>query len=353
MCVGRGALDRLVVDLVERPPARLLVIVSDDRVAPLYAGPLRARLERAGARAELLTFPSGESSKTRERKAEIEDRLAALGAGRDTALIAVGGGVTGDLAGFVAATWHRGVPVIQVPTSLVAMSDAGIGGKTAVNLPGGKNLVGCFHQPHAVYADVATLATLPEASYVDGLAEVIKSAVVADAKLFRWIEREMGSLLARDPAAVERAVRRAIEIKGRVVVRDERESGRRAVLNFGHTVGHAIESATGYRTSHGRAVAVGMCVEARLAVRATGFPGSDAERLEAVVRSAGLPSALAGGVPAEAVVAAMRADKKARAGRARFALPVRLGRMPAGNDVTVEVPDQRVCEVLELGALGG
>jgi 3-dehydroquinate synthase len=348
--VGAGALERLVADLVGQPPAHLLVIVSDDGVGPLYAAPVRDRLRAAGLRAELVTFPAGESSKTRERKAEIEDRLSALGAGRDTAIVAVGGGVACDLAGFVAATWHRGVPVVQVPTSLLAMADAGIGGKTAVNLPAGKNLVGCFHQPLAVYADVETLATLPEASYVCGLAEIVKAAVIADAPLFGWIARRIGALVRREPAALEHVVRRALRIKGRVVVRDERESGRRAILNFGHTVGHAIEAATDWEIPHGRAVAIGMCAEARLAAEVTGFPRSDVERLETVLSSAGLPTAPGEDVAPERVARALHADKKARAGRARYALPLRIGKMPGGDDVTVEVGDDRVRAVLEAMA---
>ncbi len=344
--VGVGALELLIEDLAASPPAERLFVVADERVAPLHASRVLEGLRSRGLSAELLSFPEGEASKSREGKARIEDRMLALGAGRDAAVIAVGGGVTGDLAGFVAATWHRGIPVVQVPTSLLAMADAALGGKTAINLPAGKNLIGAFHQPLAVYADVSALSTLAEERFVEGFAEVVKSAVVADMRLFRWLEKNVESLRARDPDALELAVERCMQIKGRVVSRDEREAGRRAVLNFGHTIGHAVETDSGYTTHHGLAVAVGMCVEARVAEAVTGFPQRHAARLERVLTSFGLPVRPAAGVDAEALVRLTHRDKKVRRGEVHYSLPRELGRMLPGERVTVPVPDARVVSVV-------
>jgi 3-dehydroquinate synthase len=337
--VGRGALDRLRDDLLAHPPGRPVIVVSDSNVAPLYGEPLRRRLVDGGLDAHLCTFQAGEANKTRETKAALEDRLLELTVGRDTALVAVGGGVTGDLAGFVAATWHRGVPVVQVPTTLLAMADAALGGKTAVDAPGGKNLIGAFHQPLAVWADVSTLATLPEDELRAGFAEVVKAAVIADSGLFRWLEESAGALLGRDGEALEHVVERCLRIKARVVARDEREAGRRAVLNFGHTVGHAIEAASGYRVRHGHAVAIGMAAEARLAVSESGFPRTSVSRLERLLESFGLPVIWPGEVELEEAVTATRRDKKARAGRVRYSLPRRIGRMAPGNEVTTVVEE--------------
>lgn len=344
--VGSGVIDSLVTDLARELPARPLVLISDDVVAPLHAEPLRRRLERAGLPVSLLTFPHGEANKSRRTKERLENRMLELGAGREAAVVAVGGGVTGDLAGFLAATWHRGVPVVQVPTTLLAMADAALGGKTAVNLPGGKNLVGCFHQPWGVYADVGTLATLDEERFVEGFAEVVKAAVIGDAELFRWLEARHEALLARDAKVLTRAVAACMRIKGRVVKRDEREAGRRAILNFGHTVAHALEAATRFRIHHGRAVAVGLRAESLLAVRMTGFSAAQAERVRRLVEAFGLPTRLPGRVRPESVVRLTRRDKKARGGEVRYALPRRIGRMLPAPGFTLPVDESVLRAVL-------
>ena len=343
---GPGVLDLLIEDLAADPPGRLLVVISDSNVAPLHAAPFVSRLEGRGLATELVSFPAGEASKTRETKARLEDRLFEIGAGRDCALVALGGGVTGDLAGFVAATWNRGVPVVQVPASLLSMVDAALGGKTAVNLRGGKNLVGAFHQPWGVYADVSLLSTLPEADFRDGFAEVVKSAAIADLKLFRWLETAAERLVQRDEEALSHAVASCLAIKGRVVARDEREVGRRAMLNFGHTIAHALEAVTRYTLSHGQAVSIGMTLEAQLATRATGFPPAHARRLRSLLEAFGLPTAFPVDLAPEAVIRTTRADKKSRGGEIRCALPLRLGRMPAGEDVTVAVDEDLLGEAL-------
>jgi 3-dehydroquinate synthase len=332
--VGPGALGRLVDELAAGAPGAPLLVVSDETVTPLYAEPLASRLRARGLTVHVARFPAGERGKSRESKARLEDELFRLGLGRGAAIVAVGGGVTGDLAGFVAATWHRGIPVVQVPTTLLAMVDAALGGKTAVNLHGIKNLVGAFHQPWGIYADTDTLGTLPDATYRDGLAELVKSAMVADAALLRWVEERHGELSARSAPALEHVVECCLRLKGRIVARDERETGRRAALNFGHTVGHALEAVVGERLSHGSAVAIGMCVEARLAVDATGLSRRAVGRLSALLAVCGLPTRVPRGLSPDAIVEATRLDKKVRGGRTRYALPARPGRMPPGAALT-------------------
>ena len=323
--------------------------MSDSHVAPLHGEPLAERLRGRGRRAELLTFPAGEAHKTRETKAGLENALLRLGAGRDTAIVAVGGGVTCDLAGFLAATWHRGVPLYHVPTSLLAMVDAAVGGKTGVDLAGGKNLVGAFHQPAGLAVDAALLATLPDAELRFGFAEAVKLAVVADAGLFVRLEGGAELLRGRDQAAMLEVVSRCIARKHKVVARDEREAGARAMLNFGHTVGHALERVSGYAVPHGEAVAIGCAVEAALAVEVVGLPERHRARLVALLSRFGLPTRWPAEIPISGALPAMQADKKVREGRVRYALPARLGRMPVGAP-TVEVEGTRVLRALEAAA---
>lgn len=256
-------------------------------------------------------------------------------------VVGLGGGVSSDLAGFLAATWHRGVPIVQIPTTLLAMVDAALGGKTAVDLPGGKNLVGAFHQPEALWADVDLLRTLPERHFRAGLAEAVKTAVALDAALFRELERRTSVLVRRDPGPVLALVARCLRLKAAVVARDPRDDGPRAALNFGHTVGHALEAASGFRVAHGEAVAIGIVAEARLAERLVGFPARETARIVALLRAFGLPTRLPRGVDPGAVAALTRRDKKVRATAVRCALPRALGRMPPGSDPTVPADPER------------
>jgi len=322
------------------------VVVSDARVARLYGRPFARRLERHGARTLLLTFPAGERSKSRETKARLEDRLVAAGVGRDAVVIAVGGGVTGDLAGFLAATWQRGVPVVQIPTTTLAMLDAALGGKTGVDLPQAKNLVGAFHQPAWLFADVRVLRTLPPRAYLSGLAEAVKIAVALDAELFSLIESSARRLLLREERALTRLVGRCLARKGDVVARDDREAGPRAALNFGHTVAHALETATGYRIAHGEAVAIGVAVESRAAERRGLMPRSDADRIERLLSALDLPTKPPRGLDRSRLRPAMQRDKKTRGGVVRCALPRRIGAMPRTGDPSVAVDPSR--ELLPL-----
>jgi 3-dehydroquinate synthase len=273
--------------------------------------------------------PAGEGSKTLARAAEQYAALARLPADRGTLVVAVGGGVVGDLAGFVAATYARGLPWLVVPTSLLAMVDSAIGGKVGVNLPEGKNLVGAFHQPLAVWSCLDFLATLPEREFRSGLAEVVKYGVIADADFFHWLQEHTAAVLARDRAALVEVVKRSAQIKAAFVAADEREeTGLRAQLNYGHTFGHAFEVLGGYQTwLHGEAVAAGMMCAARLAVRLGLCSAELPEKQARLLTAFGLPTAAPTQWRTEQVLAAMAADKKRHAGRRRFILPRRLGQV--------------------------
>ncbi len=346
--VGRGLLGSLPALLRERCPAHRYAVISDSHVADLYGRRALDGLRAAGLGADLFPFPCGEWNKTRATWADLTDALLKAHVGRDGAVVALGGGVTGDLAGFVAATYLRGIPYVQVPTSLLAMIDAATGGKTGVDVPAGKNLVGAFHQPRFVLADVETLATLPKAHVAAGMAEALKHGVVADAAYFEQVVADAPALRARDLDALERVVDRGVAIKEAIVAADPREAGRRAVLNFGHTVGHAVEARSGYAFSHGEAVAIGMAVEAALA-EALGVAGAGlADAVLRGLQAFALPVTLPPDLPAEDLLDAMRGDKKTRGGAVRFALPRRIGAMAQQPDGawTVEADEERILQVL-------
>jgi len=325
---------------------RHALVVTDANVAPLQLPVLLASLARHRPKLEvaLHVMTPGEAEKTLDSWHAVIDALARLGATRDATVIALGGGVVGDLAGFAAACWMRGIDVVQVPTTLLAMVDSSVGGKTAVDLAAGKNLVGAFHPPSAVIADTGALATLPERELRAGLAEVVKYGAIFDAAFLDWLDANADALLARDPAVLADAVLRSCAYKAAVVARDPFERGERALLNFGHTFGHAIETEQGYAGGlvHGEAVSVGMVLAARLATALDRAPAADAQRLEALLRRLGLPTELPSGLDAHALLARMRLDKKADATGLRFILWDGMGRgAVAGN-----VPEQAVLDVL-------
>jgi 3-dehydroquinate synthase len=348
--VGRGTLALLPALLRETCPATRYAIIADHKAADLHGAPLTALLEGAGLAAHLVQFPSGEWNKSREQWSELTDRLLAAELGRDSAVIAFGGGVAGDLAGFVAATYLRGIPYVQVPTTLLAMIDSSIGGKTGVDVAAGKNLVGAFHQPRAVVADVELLATLPKPQIAAGLAEAIKHGVIRDAAYLASLE-DPAPLLARDLDRLAAAVRRSVEIKAAVVAEDEREAGVRSILNFGHTVAHAVEARSGYELLHGEAVAIGMCVEATLAEQIGVAEHGLAARIRSALERSHLPVTLPENITTDSLLESMHADKKARAGRLRCALPLRCGTMAQGRDGewTHEVSDDVMRDTLERG----
>ena len=337
--VEPGVLARLG-DLVERHlPRRRVALVADESVFRLLRD---GRL--AGARWEgtALTFPPGERSKTRETWSRLTDELLRLGIGRDGGIVALGGGVAGDLAGFVAATYMRGIPYLQVPTTLLAMLDASVGGKTGVDTPEGKNLIGAFHPPAAVLADPLVLATLPDRDYRAGLAEAVKHGLIADREYFTWLESGADALAAREPAALQHLVRRSVEIKAEVVSEDEREGGRRAILNAGHTVAHALEQASDFRLPHGEAVGLGLVAEAALATGLGLATPEAGARVAALLERLGMTTRVREELAEDRVLAAMASDKKNRAGGIRFALPRGVGTMGAGPEWTVEAGEPAI-----------
>lgn len=325
--IGEGLLSRIPGDVKEAGLAHRFAIVTDSNVEKLYGDALREGFAGAGLNAKLIAFPAGEMYKSRETKAGIEDAMLESKFGRDSAVIALGGGVAGDIAGYVAATYTRGIPCVQVPTTLVACVDSSIGGKTAVDTPHGKNLIGAFHQPWRVYIDVNTLLTLGEKEIREGLAEVIKYGVIMDKELFSFLERNMRKIFEYDKDALTLIIKRGCEIKGEVVEKDEKESNLRKILNFGHTVGHAVENLSGYKLSHGEAISIGMVAEGRIAVRMGLWKEGDLERLIRLIGEAGLPTVMPGYMKIADVIDTMKLDKKARGGKIEMALPKSIGSM--------------------------
>ncbi len=316
--IGNGLLDG-GLDLSEFVPGPNCLIVSNETVAPLYLDRILPNFN--GKNITTLALPDGEVHKSVATMQKILDKLVESHANRDTTVVALGGGVVGDIAGFAAACYMRGVAFIQIPTTLLAQVDSSVGGKTGVNHPEGKNLIGAFHQPQVVMIDIDTLVTLPDRELKAGLAEVIKYGAICDSEFFAWLEQNMPALLAKEPAALVYAVRRSCELKAMVVAEDEREAGRRAILNFGHTFGHAIEHCLGYgEWLHGEAVAAGMLMAAEL----SGLVESDVERLRALIAAAGLPVSPPA-IDADNWLRAMGMDKKVQQKQLRFVLLKALG----------------------------
>ena len=334
-----GALGRLGELVGHHLADRRVAMIADGAVHQLYRA---GRLGATSWNGETLTFPPGESSKTRDTWARLTDELLRRGFGRDSGIIALGGGVAGDLAGFVAATYLRGVPCFQVPTSLLAMLDASVGGKTGVDTAEGKNLIGAFHPPVAVLADPGTLATLADRDYRAGLAEAVKHGLIADPEYFEWMEHEAEAILRRELAALVRLVRRSVEIKAAVVSQDECERGPRAILNAGHTVAHALERATDYAVPHGEAVGLGLVAECALAARLGVADPAVGERVGSLLTRFGLPVRLAAPPAPDRVLAAMASDKKNRASAIRFALPRAVGEMERSEGWTSAAPEEAI-----------
>ena len=345
--IGRGLGPRMTVALRKSRLGQRYVIITDSHLER-QGDSLQAAFRRRGLTCDFISFPAGEGSKSRRVRDEIEDGIIRLGAGRDTALVALGGGVVGDLVGFVAATFKRGVPYVQVPTTLIGMVDASIGGKTGINHAAGKNLIGAFHQPSAVYIDVDYLKTLPDRHYVSGLAEVIKCGVIADRVLFASLETHLDRILGREPDLMSRVIEACCRIKARVVMEDPRESSRRKILNYGHTIGHAIETLSGFRLAHGEAVAIGMVAEARIAARLGMLSPGAVTRIARLCDATGLPTLVPPAFTPAAILQVARHDKKNRQGRIAYALPIRIGAMTSEKgEYAVQVNDTLVTEVLQ------
>jgi 3-dehydroquinate synthase len=338
--IGEGLLSR--PDLLgEHVPARDVLIVSNTTVAPLYLDALSAALRPR--RVVEVVLPDGESHKVLANVARILDVLVANRFGRDCAVVALGGGVVGDMAGFAAATYQRGVSFVQVPTTLLSQVDSSVGGKTGVNHPGGKNLIGAFHQPILVLADTRTLASLPPRELRAGLAEVIKYGLICDPEFFAWLETHMEELLAADPAALAHVIHRSCEIKAEIVSRDEREQGDRALLNLGHTFGHAVESATGYKKwLHGEAIGAGLLMAAAMSRECGLMAAADVVRVEKLIERTGLPTHIEGVSP-ETALEYMRIDKKVQSGRIRLILLRKIGEAL----ITADYPQAAVDRTLQ------
>ena len=344
--IGDGALAALPDVLARHCPAVRYAIIADSTVAGLYGEVVRAAVATVGP-CDFFTFPAGEWNKTRAQWETLTDAMGAAGTGRDGAVITLGGGVTGDLGGFVASTYRRGIPYVQLPTSLLAMVDSSIGGKTGVDTPQGKNLVGAFHQPRAVIADVAFLRTLPAPHVRAGLAEAVKHGAIADAALFHRIGALHTAILDGRPEALEEIVAQSVGIKARVVGRDPLEGGARAILNFGHTVGHALETVSGYALLHGEALAIGMVVEATLGTAMGITREGTAAALRDSLQALDLPTTMPDTTPAD-LLAVMAHDKKARGGTVKFALLKEIGQAAQSPDRewTFSAPPELVENVL-------
>ena len=339
--IGAGLLARAEL-IADRLPKKKAAVITNTTVGPLYLAPLVRALEARGIEVVSITLPDGEQHKNWETLNRIFDALLERRCERGTALIALGGGVIGDLAGFAAAAYLRGVPFIQVPTTLLAQVDSAVGGKTAINHPLGKNMIGAFYQPRAVIADTDALATLPPRELAAGLAEVIKYGLIRDPALFEWLEKNMARLAKREAEPLAHAIERSCAIKAEIVAQDEREDGVRALLNFGHTFGHAIEAGTGYGTwLHGEAVGAGMALAARLSQRLGLIGPGEVRRIDAILKAAGLPPH-----PPELGLARylelMGHDKKVEGGRIRFVLLKRIGEA----FVSADVPSAALADVL-------
>lgn len=336
--IGSGLLSVLGKECRRLGLGRRCAVITDSNVGPRYAASAVQHLAEAGFEPVAVTVPAGEKSKSLRTVKACYDALAGHRLERRSFVVALGGGVVGDLAGFVAATYLRGIAFVQVPTTLLAQVDSSVGGKVGVNLEAGKNLVGAFHQPRLVLADLDTLDTLPDRELRAGLAEVIKYGIIRDASLFARLERDLGRLLERDRRILGQVVARCCEIKAEVVGEDETEGGVRAILNFGHTLGHGLEAISGYgRYLHGEAIAIGQVAAARLSAAIEGLPTRDVERIQDLFERAGLPTtARLGQAAQERLFAALRLDKKVSGGEIRFVLASRIGRVAWGRAVGVD-----------------
>jgi 3-dehydroquinate synthase len=325
--LGHGVLAETGVWLKEVAPPGRCALVTNPTVGALYADTVIRSAAAAGFEPVRIDVPDGEEHKNLASLARIYDGLVDAALERNSPLLALGGGVVGDLAGFAAATYLRGIPYLQLPTTLLAQVDSSVGGKTGIDHPRGKNLIGAFYQPRAVLIDLATLRTLPRRQLLAGFAEVVKYGAILDADLFAFLEQKLAQVLALDTAVLQHVVRRCCELKAQVVERDERESGERAVLNFGHTIGHALESVTGYtRFLHGEAVAIGMVAEARVSAALGLCRPEVVGRLRALLERAGLPVELPADIDSEKLAGAIELDKKVRGGKVKFVALEALGR---------------------------
>ncbi len=343
LVIGSDLMDIIADELAKHPLGRRYAIITDSTVAPLWAEKLEAAFCSADIAFDRFVFPAGEESKNRAVKEELENRMMAAHYTRDCAVIALGGGVVGDMAGFVAATYMRGLPVIQIPTTTLAMADSSIGGKTAVDTPYGKNLIGAFHHPSVVYMDMDILKTLDERNYRNGLAELIKHGFIRDPELLDFVESHVSQIDDRDNECLEKLFTMNCRVKNDIVSEDEKEAGIRQILNYGHTMGHAVEMASGLSLLHGECVAIGMAFASQIAVRKGICSSWWQNRQNQIIGAMGLPAEVPSCMDADKLIELMRMDKKSRDGEFRFVLPVAPGKVAFG----VPVSEEEIREALE------
>ena len=336
LIIGNGLLDALARRLKEEPLANRYAIITDTTVAPLWAGQLQGALRQYGLSAELFSFPAGEAHKTRETKEKLEDQLLQAGYGRDTAILALGGGVVGDVAGYVAATYMRGVPVIQIPTTTLSMADSSIGGKTGVDTPYGKNLIGAFHHPVEVYMDMEVLRTLDERNYKAGMAELVKHGFIQDLEILDFVEAHKEEIQQRNPLVLESLFEKNCQVKNDVVSKDDQEKGLRQILNYGHTMGHAVELLSGFDRIHGECVSIGIVFAAQLACMKGLCSAEWVSRQQSILEGLGLPVCVPAALEAKDLIRLMKMDKKTRQGQIQFVLPVGPGKVQYGVPVSEE-----------------
>ena len=342
--IGEGLLDRLGAECQKLKLGRRCAVISDRHVAPLFARTALQSLQAAGFDPVLVVVPAGETAKSLASVQRCYDQLAAHRLERKSFIVALGGGVVGDLAGFVAATYLRGMAFVQVPTTLLAQVDSSVGGKVGVNLKAGKNLVGAFHQPRLVLCDLATLNRLPRREFLSGFGEIVKYGIIYDARLFARLERDRARLLQREPRVLGEVIARCCAIKAEVVGQDETESGLRAILNFGHTIGHGLEAISRYgKYLHGEAIAIGQVAAAELSAAQLGLSADTVERIQRLFEEFGLPTAVVLRLAQRTqLLAAMRLDKKVSAGEIQFVLAERLGTVRWGQKVAPELIDKAI-----------
>ncbi|MSU56463.1 MAG: 3-dehydroquinate synthase [Candidatus Taylorbacteria bacterium] len=346
--VGEGLLSRLPQLLKKEHSASVYVIIADTMTAKLFGKKLQAGLRKAGCKTLLLSVPSGEASKSREHMAVLEDAMLKAGVDRRSSVLALGGGVVGDFAGFVAATYMRGIPYIQLPTTLLAMVDSSIGGKTGINTPLGKNLIGAFHQPKAVYADIDTLRSLSRKELCNGLVEAAKMFMTSDAASFVFLEKNLEKALAQDSKILVELIARAANVKARVVGNDEREDGERMVLNFGHTIGHAVERLSKYALPHGQAVGVGIMVEAQMAHNSGRLSATGLISVQTILQRLQSPISVLRRYKPSDIISATKGDKKSLAGQARYVILKGIGEVENRDGQFVEtVGDTDVLQALK------
>lgn len=330
ICIGYDILDRIGLIIAKSLPARNYVIITDSNVSALYGCALLERLRGMGLKTDMIEFPAGEDAKNISTALTIVERLLQLGADRKSAILALGGGVVGDMAGFIASAFMRSIPYMQIPTTLMAQVDSSIGGKTAIDLKEGKNLLGTFYQPKGVFIDVKFLETLSETEFNNGLAEVIKYGIIEDVEFFCFLEENLKAIKERDQGVLEKIIENSCRIKKGIVEIDERELGIRRVLNFGHTIGHAIEAESGYTISHGIAVSLGMVATARISEKLYDLPGEDRKRIENLIEAVGLPCRIPQTATTAGILMRLKTDKKKEGDVIHFVLLKKMG-MPFVN----------------------